>query len=155
MLIGDEQTWAQRWDAAAAQFLHTDVSACAQGTRTRGWSSMALGQLSGAAGLVQHMRAKKKAGGLPQMFLVAVTRDRLHVLAMPKLNWKVTEPRATKELASWDLDAIRVSSEPVFNAIKLIIEAPAAGERVEIQVPEGFTGERVVQALGARQAVAA
>lgn len=154
MMMGDEQTWAERYDKAARDFLGTDVTACVQGTRTRGWSSMALGQLSGAAGMIQQLRGKKAAGGLPQMFLVAATPERLHVLAMPKMNWKVTEPRATKELAVWDLAAISVATEPVFQGIKLTIDAPAEGEHVELQLPEGFLGERLAEACGA-QAVAA
>jgi len=149
MIMGDEQTWAKKWDQAAADVLGQPVAACAQGTRTLGWSSMALGQLSGAAGMVQMFRGKKKAAGLPQMFLVAVTADKLHVLAMPKMNWNVKNPRATKELAVWNLADITLATETVFNGIKLVIDAPAENEHVELQLPNGFVGERVVEAAGA------
>jgi hypothetical protein len=149
MIMGDEQTWAERWDQAAADFLGRPVAACAQGTRTMGWSSLALGQLSGAAGMVQAFRGKRKAAGLPQIFLVAVTTDTLHVLAMPKMNWNVKAPKAVKELAVWQLAEITVAAEPVFNGIKLVIDAPAEDEHVEIQIPEGLLGERVLQAAGA------
>ncbi len=152
MIMGDEKAWAERWDRAAADFLNEPVYACAQGTRTKGWSSLALGQLSGAAGMVQAMRGKKKAGGLPQMFLVAVTADKLYVLGMPKANWNPSNVKATKELAVWNLADITVSTEDVFNGIKLIVDAPAEGEHVELQLPNGWVGERVLEA--ARQTVA-
>ncbi|WP_320671015.1 hypothetical protein [Patulibacter defluvii] len=153
MIMGDEQTWAERWDRAAADFLGRPVTACAQGTRTMGWSSLALGQLSGAAGMVQAYRGKRRAAGLPQIFLVAVTDETLHVLAMPKMNWNVKAPKAVKELAVWRLSEIALATEPVFHGIKLTIDAPAEGEHVQIQLPDGRLGERVVAA--ARAAVAA
>lgn len=152
MIMGDEKEWAQKWDQAAADFLGEPVYACAQGTRTRGWSSFALGKISPAAGLVQQMRGKKKAGGLPQLFLVAATADKLYVLGLPKTNWNYKKVKATKELAVWNLADITVETEPAFNAIKLSIDAPAAGEHVELQLPDGWIGERVVEA--ARQTVA-
>jgi hypothetical protein len=144
MILGDEKTWAQKWDQAAADFLGEPVYACAQGTRTRGWSSMGLGYISPAAGMVQMMRGKKKALGLPQLFLVAATADKLYVLAMPKANFNYKKVKATKELAVWNLDDITVETESAFNAIKLSIDAPAEGEHVEVQIPEGFLGERLV-----------
>jgi hypothetical protein len=146
MIMGDEKTWAAKWDQAAADFLGVPVYACAQGTRTKGWSSMALGQLSGAAGMVQAMRGKKKAGGLPQIFFVAATADKLYVLGIPKIGWNYRNPRATKELAVWNLTDITVQTEPVFNGIKMIIDAPADGEHVELQVPNGMLGDRLVAA---------
>ncbi len=154
MIMGDEQTWAKKWDQAAADFLGVPVHACAQGTRTKGWSSLALGQLSGAAGMVQSMRGKKQAGGLPQIFFVAATADKLYVLGIPKLGWNYKNPRMTKELAVWDLDDITLATEPVFNGIKLSIDAPAEGEHVELQLPNGWIGERVVQAAGGQAAAA-
>ncbi len=149
MFMGDEQAWAERYDKAATEFLGQPVLACVQGTRTKGWSSLALGQISGAAGMVQQMRGKKAAAGLPQMFLVAVTADRLHVLGMPKMNWNVKNVRAVKELAVWNRSDIQVSAESVFQGIKVAIDSPSEGEHVELQVPQGFVGERVLEALGA------
>ena len=154
MIMGDETTWAARWDQAAADFLGEPVHACAQGTRTRSWSSMALMQVSGAAGMVQMMRGKKKAAGLPQLFLVAVTADKLHILALPKMNWNVKSPKATKELAVWNLSDITLSTASAFSAIKLIIDAPAEGEHVELQLPDGTLGERVIAAAGGAQVTA-
>ena len=144
MILGDEQEWAKKWDQAAADFLGEPVYACAQGTRTRGWSSFALGKVSPAVGLVQHMRGKRKAGNLPQLFLVAATADKLHVLALPKANWNYKKVRATKELAAWDLRGLTIETEKAFQAIKLTITA--ADDCVEIQLPDGFLGERVVEA---------
>jgi hypothetical protein len=146
MILGDEQTWAKKWDQAAADFLGVPVYACAQGTRTRGWSSMALSHISPAAGMVQMMRGKKKAAGLPQLFLVAATADKLYVLGLPKANMNPTKVKAKKELAVWDLADITVTTEPVFQGVKMIIDAPAEGEHVEVTVPEGFLGERLVAA---------
>jgi hypothetical protein len=146
MILGDEKTWAQKWDQAAADFLGEPVYACAQGPRTRGWSSMALSHISPAAGMVQMMRGKKKAAGLPQLFLVAATADKLYILGVPKANMNPTKVKAKKELAVWNLTDITVETESAFNAIKLIIDAPAEGEHVEVQIPEGFLGERVVAA---------
>jgi hypothetical protein len=142
----DPEKWAAKYDAAATEFLGEPVTAACQFTRTGGWAQVGLAQVSGLAEMVQGMRNKKAASGLPQRFMLAVTAQRLYALGMPRSSSKV---KVTKELGRWELTDITVSTQSVFQGTKLTIDAPAEGEHVEVQGPPGALTDRVAQALGA------
>ncbi len=145
----DTDKWAAKYDRAAQDFLGDEpVLACVQVARTGGWQALALSQVSGGAGLWALLRGKKKAGGLPQMFLVAVTEERIYALALPKSSTGL-KPRAVRELARWDRDGVEVSGEPVFGGTKIVIASPSEDERVECQGPSGELTDRVLAAAGA------
>ena len=134
--------WARKYDTAATQFLDEPVLAAVQMTRTGGYAAMGASAISGGAAMALLFRGKKKAGGLPQLFIVAVTDERVYALAMRgSFN-----PRATKVLAEWEREAIEVSTEEVFNGTKLVIRA-GDGEQIEVQGPPGELTDRVVRAL--------
>jgi hypothetical protein len=143
----DHDKWAAKYDAAAADFLGGEpvVAAC-QFTRTGGFAAVGLAQVSGLAEMAMSMKNKKKAAGLPQRFMLAVTPQRLYALVMPRSSAKV---KITKELGRWELADITASTQGVMGGTKLIIDAPAEGEHVEVQGPSGLLTERVAQALGA------
>lgn len=134
------------YDDAARDLLGEDVRACAPCSRTRGLSALALSQVSGAAGIAQAMRGKKKAGDLPQMFLAAVTDGHLHLLAQPKVRWN-PKPKATAVLVSFPLAATNLTTSKAVGGIKLTIAAH--GSTIEIQTAGGDTGARLVEALRA------
>jgi len=143
------ETWAQKYDAAAQEFLGEErVLAAVQVGRAEGIGSVALAAISGLAWLYTRMKAKQRAGGLPQMFLIAVTERRVYALSLPRASSGL-KPRATGELARWERDAITVTSEPVTMGTKFTLVAPAEGERVEFQGPQGELSDRVLRALQA------
>jgi hypothetical protein len=146
----DNDKWAERYDTAAQDFLGEErVLAAVQMTRTGGYAAMAAGAFSGLGAIALFLRGKKKAGGLPQMFLLAVTEERIYALGT-RGSFNM---RATKELARWERDAVAISSEGVFNGTKVVI-TEADGDVVEVQGPPGELTDRVLAALG-RVAVAA
>lgn len=152
----DSGTWAAKYDRAAQEFLGEEerVLAAVQVGRTGGFGTLALGAVSGAAALFSMMRSKQRAGGLPQMWLLAVTERRVYALALPKAGSGM-KPRAVKELARWERDAVTVAGEPVAMGVKFTICSPGEDERVECQGPQGELSERVLAALAAPAAVGA
>lgn len=141
-------SWAEKYDSAAQAFLGDDevVLAAVQVGRAGGLGELALSAVSGAAWLVARMKSKQRAGGLPQMFLVAVTEQRVYALSLPRSSTGL-KPRATGELARWERDAIEVTSEPVTMGTKFTLVSAGEGERVEFQGPQGELSERVLRAL--------
>jgi hypothetical protein len=152
----DDRSWAPRYDDAAQRLLADErVLAAVQVGRTGGWATMALGAVSGGAALMSMSRAKKRGGGLPQMWLLAVTEEHVHALALPKMSSGL-RPRAVRELARWSRDEIVVETEPVTLGTKLTLTVAATGERVECQGPEGELTDRVARLLtGSRLATGA
>ena len=70
-----------------------------------GISKLQVGALAyGAA----HMAGKKKAGGLPGQFLLAVTPSKLYAL---KYKSKRSGPEAKEVVAEWDRKGIKVETE--------------------------------------------
>src|SRR5687768_10360737 len=106
--------WASKYDNAAQGFLGDDerVLAAVQVARGGGWTMLAASQVSGALGIAALLRGKKRAGGLPPQFLLAVTAERIYALALPKMSSGL-KPRAVKELARWDRAEARVSTKPL------------------------------------------
>jgi hypothetical protein len=152
----DHGKWAAKYDRAAQDFLGDEqVLAAVQVARGGGWTALGLSQVSGLGFLWAMMRGKKRAGGLPQQFLLAVTEERVYALGLPKMSSGLTV-RAVKELARWDRDAVSVTGRKLAVGCEIVIESPGEGERVECQGPGGELSERFVRAAGDdRVAVAA
>lgn len=146
--MSSNEHWAETFDTAAQDHLADErVLAAVQVTRTGGWAAMGAGQVSGLAGMVMGRRNKQRAGGLPQLFMLAVTEDRVYALGLKKIGART--PKCVTELARWDRAGLTVTSEPVFMGTKLVLDAPADGERIAIQGPEGELTDRVLRALAA------
>lgn len=140
--------WADKYDGAAQAFLGDDevVLAAVHVARAGGLGQAALSMISGAAWLYSRMKAKQRAGGLPDQFLLAVTERRVYALALPRISSGLN-PRATRELARWERDAITLTAEPVALGTKFTLVSAGEGERAECQGPQGELSERVVRAL--------
>ncbi|HEX8206298.1 MAG TPA: hypothetical protein VF587_09590 [Solirubrobacteraceae bacterium] len=143
----DNSKWASKYDKAAQDFLGADerVIAAVQVARGGGWTAMGLGQVSGVLGIAAMIRGKKRAGGLPQQFLLAATEERIYAFALPKMSSGMN-PRAVKELARWDRHGVQVRSRPLAIGAEIVIESPAEGERIECQGPGGELTDRFVRA---------
>jgi hypothetical protein len=152
----NESTWAPKYDKAAQDFLGADeqVLAAVQVARGGGWTALGLAQVSGLGAMAAMMRGKKRAGGLPQQFLLAVTDERVYALALPKMSSGL-KPRAVKELARWERADVRVTGRGMAIGTEIVIESPAEGERAECQGPGGELSDRFVRAAAAPAAVAA
>jgi hypothetical protein len=71
----------------------------------------------GAAGLM----GKKKAGGLPGSFLLAVTPEKLHAF---KYKMKRNGIEAKEEVASWDRSGLQVSTDEMKTTTRVTLEWP-------------------------------
>src|SRR5262245_28558971 len=66
-----------------------------------------------------HMFGKKKAGGLPGKFLLAVTPSKLHAF---NYKSKTKGPDVKEEVASWDRAGLRVSTERLQTTTRVTLE---------------------------------
>lgn len=72
---------------------------------------------------------KKKAGGLPDKVLLALTPTKLHAY---KVKFRGRGVKLGDEVAVWDRAALRVGTQKSMNMTQLTIESPAEGERVTL-----------------------
>jgi hypothetical protein len=83
-----------------------------------GISKLQVGALAyGAA----HMRGKKKAGGLPGQFLLAVTPTKLHAF---KYKTKRNGVEIKEEVAVWDRSGLTASTERLKTTTRLTLGLP-------------------------------
>lgn len=82
---------------------------------------------------------KKKAGGLPDKVLLAITADNLYAF---KLKTGRSGYTADKEVARWQRAGLRVSSSFKSGLTNVTIESPAEGEKVTL-VPIGVKDDPV------------
>lgn len=82
---------------------------------------------------------KKKAGGLPQRVLIAVTPENLYAF---ELKFKGRNYTAKKEVAVWQRAGLRVSSDSKMGLTALTIDSPAEGGTATI-VPIGVKDDPV------------
>jgi len=84
---------------------------------------------------------KKKAGGLPQQVLLALTPDRLYAFKL-KMKSGGRKYEAKDEVGVWERSALRISAEEKMGLTNLTIESPSEGEKVTI-VPIGVKNDPV------------
>jgi hypothetical protein len=150
--------WALKYDMAAQDFLGEDerVLAAVQCARGGGWRVLGASQLSGGLAMWAILRGKKRAGGFPQQFILAVTERDVVAMAMPKVSSGLT-PRAVKELARWSRADVSVSitGSRLPTMSEIVIESHDGALHVECQGPKGELSERVVRAAAREYAAAA
>jgi hypothetical protein len=110
---------------------HLDEEVLAVGTfRTTGSgarfaiSKSQAGALAyGAASLV----GKKRAGGLPETFLLAVTPSCLHAF---KYKLRRSGVETKERVASWERDGLEVATERLNSTTRVTLRWPGGGEKV-------------------------
>ncbi len=115
----------------------------AAGAFRRGGASGSYAASKAGGGLVYAAVAlgrKKKAGGLPQQVLLAVTPDRLYAFDT-KMKGRAGFV-VKKEVAVWERAGLRVSSEQKMGLTNMTIESPAEGEKATL-VPIGVKDDAV------------
>jgi hypothetical protein len=92
------------------------------------------------------MLRKKKAGGLPDKVMLAVTPNRLYAFKLGLgRDYKLGE-----EVAAWDRPGLEISTDRSSGMTALTIESPAAGEKatlVGISVKDDPVSQEVIGAL--------
>ena len=91
---------------------------------------------------------KKKAGGLPGSFLLAVTPTKLHAF---KYKMKRSGPEAKEEVAAWDRAGLKVGTERLKTTTRVTLESKD-GEKVVCDqdgMGDNPWADDVVRVLGA------
>lgn len=115
----------------------------AAGAFRRGGASGSFAASKAGGGIVYAAVAlgrKKKAGGLPQQVLLAVTPERLYAFDT-KMKGRVGFI-VKKEVAVWKRAGLRVSSQQKMGLTNMTIESPAEGEQATL-VPIGVKDDAV------------
>jgi hypothetical protein len=143
MTMNEEQTAQFRQMVTDAVQGHTNgEELVAAGAFRRGGASGSYAASKAGGGLVYaavSLGRKKKAGGLPDKVLLALTPDNLYAFKMKAGRKGYT---AEKEVARWQRAGLRVSSSQKMGLTNLTIESPAEGEKVTI-VPLGVKDDAV------------
>ena len=138
--------WAQRYDRAAGELLDDRVVAAAQFMRPRGWKAFGHALSDGPVGLVQRACGRPRSMRLPQVVLVAVTGERVHLLKARTEPGQGPVPHPTGMLAAWERATIEIDAAPANGGTRLTI-APERGPSVELYGPPDVLTMRVVAAL--------
>jgi hypothetical protein len=136
--------WEQKYREAVQPQLDEPLLKAGLFYRTGGFATVALGPFSGLASLVSMGVGKKRAGGLPNQFVLAVTPTRVHAF---KCSIAYNKIKVRQELAVWNRAGLRVSAEETAVNTKVIIESPAENERLVCSTGKDALSQSVVYAM--------
>jgi hypothetical protein len=121
--------------------------------RAGSWGQMGMEQVSPLAKSAMKLIGKRKAGGLPPHFILALTADRLYALAY-KPRRDVIE--VGDEVASWDRAAISARVAETTLTMRLTISSRADGSKTVCDTGKAEITDHFLAQLGAlREAEAA
>jgi hypothetical protein len=120
--------------------------------RSGGFAAVAMGPFSGLAALIARSMGKRRSGGLPNQFLLAVTPTRVHAF---KCSTAYGNVKAKDELVVWDRAGLTVTAEETAVNTKVVIESPAGGQRVVCSTGKDEFSQSVVYAMQETTGVAA
>jgi hypothetical protein len=146
-----QQDYVERNQPLVEEKLDEPVLAWSLFYRTGGWGALAATHVSPLAASAIKLVGKKRAGGLPQRFLLVVTPSKIRAFAFKQ---KRADLRVGDELAVWDRGSIRVSIRETAVTMRLTIEAPADGDSVVCDTGQAAITDRFLGALGAQAAAA-
>ena len=136
--------WERKYRDALQPKLDEPVLAGGLFYRTGGWGALALGPFSGLAALISRSVGKRRAGGLPNQFLVAVTPTRVHAFRCSTAYGNV---KAKDELTAWSRAGLTVTAEETAINTKVVIDPAADGERVVCSTGKDELSQSVVYAM--------
>lgn len=139
--------WERKYRDALQPLVDEPVLAGGVFYRTGGWAAVAMGPFSGLAAVVSRSIGKRRAGGLPNQFLLAVTPTRVHAFKCSLAYGDVT---AKEELAVWDRTGMTVTAEETSVNTKVVIERRGDGERVVCSTGKDELSQSVVYAMQER-----
>ena len=119
--------------------------------RTGSYGAMAASHVLPIAGTVINLIGKKRAGGLPQRFLLAVTPTKVRAY---KFTQRRSGLRVGQELAVWDRAGLRVTSSETAVTMRVTLESAADAERVVCDTGKGDYTDGFLRVMGAAPAAA-
>lgn len=129
------EKYQRQWRESVQPKVDQQVLAVGIFNRRGTWGALGLGYVSDAAGAFQFGRSKRRAPGLPDKFLLAVTPTKVHAFGFRPAGTKI---KVKDERAAWDRSALKVSEGEGKITNALVLEPtgePAEGEggRVEVE----------------------
>ena len=123
------EEYRQKFRETVQPFLDQEVLAVGQFRPTGAGIKYAISktQLGALAYGAAHLMGRKRAGGLPGQFLLAVTPTEVHAF---KYKSRRNGPEAKEEVAAWKRDGLQVSTERLQTTTRVKLEWPGDGEKV-------------------------
>ena len=117
------EEWRGKYRASVEPHVDGEVLAVGPFKPTGSGTKMAISktQVGALAYGAAHLMGKKKAGGLPGQFLLAVTPDKLYAF---KYKPGRNGANIKEESASWDRAGIKASTERLQTTTRLTLEFP-------------------------------
>jgi hypothetical protein len=141
----DARKWIEQNRGAVQEHLDAPVLAYAACFRTNSYGAMAVSKAaSPLAGILMNLAGKRKAGGLPQNFIVAVTEDTVHAFKYKPRGWTL---KLGDEVAVWQRAGLRVTAQDTALTMRVTLEAPAEGETIVFDTGKAMVGNDLVRAL--------
>lgn len=144
----DEQVveWRQKYRELVAPHVSGE-EVLAAGAFRRGGAAASMvaskAQLGGVVYAAIKLFNKKKAGGLPERVMLAVTPERLYAF---NFGFKGRNYRIKEEVGVWDRAGLKVSTDRSGGMTALTIESPAEGEKATL-VGVGVKDDPISQEL--------
>lgn len=146
MSMFDTEAWKGKYrDAAQEKLPGEQVEAAWLFYRTGGYAGLALGPLSPLAAVVARTIGKKRAGGLPNQFLLALTPTKVHAF---KCRPSRSKAKVGDELAVWDRAALEIRIRDAAVNTEVTIESPAEGEKIVCSTGKDATSREFLELLG-------
>lgn len=143
----DQRKWIEQNRAHVQEHVDAPLVAYAACFRSGSYGSMALARATPLGGLIMSMVGKKRAGGLPQNFVLAVTENKVHAFKYRPRGWSL---KLGDEVAVWERAAVVVSAERAALSTHVTLESPGEGERIVFDTGKGAMTDDLLQALGAQ-----
>jgi hypothetical protein len=138
--------WSQKYRDLVAPHVNGEEVQAAAAFR-RGGASASLvaskAQLGGIVYAAIKLFNKKKAGGLPERVMLAVTPEKLYAF---NLGYKGRDTKIKEEVAVWERAGLRCDTEQRSGMTALTIESPAEGEKATL-VGVGVKDDPISQEL--------
>jgi len=146
--MSEEQAveWRQKCRDLVAPRVNGEEVLSAGAFRRGGASASMVASKAQLGGLVYagiKLFNKKKAGGLPERVMLAVTPDKLYAF---KLGFKGRDYNVKDEVAVWDRAGLQISTEVRSGMTALTISSPAEGEKATL-VGVGVKDDPISQEL--------
>lgn len=120
--------------------------------RTRALEGVTLGPFSGLLALVARRVGRRRAGGLPHRFVIAVTPTRVHVFGCTTVGGEL---KVKDELAAWSRAGMTVTAEETAMNTKVVIRSAGAEDPFVCSTGKDEHSQSVVYAMQEHVGVAA
>ena len=104
-------------------------------SRSGGYTRLGVGKISPIASIAMGSKAKKASGNLPNNVVAAVTATKVHLFDYAQ---KRSSIKVKGEVATWDRDSIRVTTEDKSTAVRVHVEFPEEGSAIDLEAVKGM-----------------